>query len=125
MAAGPDPDGSVPLRVACLCAAWCRTCDEYHPVFDALRAEFGGRCRFVWIDIEDDEAAVGDVDVENFPTLLLARGERVLFFGTVLPHPQTARGMIDRALRDDLPRPTVDEAVAGLPQRIAALGRDG
>jgi thioredoxin-like negative regulator of GroEL len=110
-----------PLLVACLCAAWCRTCDEYRPVFDTLRAEFAGRTRFVWVDIEDDEDALGDVDVENFPTLLAARGDRVLFFGTVLPHVQTARGLIERALRDELPRVVADAALAGLPGRIAAL----
>jgi thioredoxin 1 len=113
--------GSEPLLVACLCAAWCRTCDEYRPVFDTLRAGFAGRTRFVWVDIEDDEDALGDIDVENFPTLLAARGGRVLFFGTVLPHAQTARGLIDRALRDELPKVDADAALAGLPARIAAL----
>lgn len=112
-----------PLLVACLCAAWCRTCDEYRPVFETLRAELAGRARFVWVDIEDDEDALGDVDVENFPTLLAARGDRVLFFGTVLPHAQNARGLIDRALRDELPRVAADAAVAGLPQRLASLSR--
>ena len=113
---------SDPLLVACLCAAWCRTCDEYRPVFDALRAEFAAGTRFVWVDIEDDEAALGEIDVENFPTLLLARGDRALFYGTVLPHAGNARGLIDRALRDELPRPA-DAALGGLPQRIAALAR--
>lgn len=116
------PAAAEPLLVACLCAAWCRTCDEYRPVFDALRAQFDGRARFVWVDIEDDEAALGDVDVEDFPTLLAAHGERVLFFGTVLPHVQTARGLVERALRDELPR-VAPGAAAGLPGRIAALGR--
>lgn len=29
---------------------------------------------------------MGDLDVENFPTLLIVRGELVLFFGPMLPH---------------------------------------
>jgi thioredoxin 1 len=37
--------------------------------------------RFVWVDIEDESELVGDLDIEDFPTLLLARGGRVLFFG--------------------------------------------
>lgn len=115
-----EPDE--PLLVACLCAAWCRTCDQYRPVFEALRAAFDAQARFVWVDIEDDEDALGDVDVENFPTLLAAQGERVLFFGTVLPHAQTARGIVERALRDELPR-VAPGTVDGLPGRIAALGR--
>ena len=28
------------LLVACLCAAWCRTCESYRATFDALAAEF-------------------------------------------------------------------------------------
>lgn len=40
---------------------------------------------FVWVDIEDFADRIGDIDVENFPTLLIQRGESVLFFGTMLP----------------------------------------
>ena len=29
-------DADRPWLVACLCAAWCRTCDDYRPTFDAL-----------------------------------------------------------------------------------------
>lgn len=29
---------------------------------------------------------MGDLDVENFPTILIVRGDIVLFFGTMLPH---------------------------------------
>jgi thioredoxin 1 len=109
------------LLVACLCAAWCRTCDEYRPVFDTLRAEFGARTNFVWVDIEDDEAALGNVDVDDFPTLLLTRGERISFFGPVTPHVQTARQLVQRALDDQL-APVTDGRLAGLPQRLRGLG---
>jgi thioredoxin 1 len=113
-------DSSSPLLVGCLCAAWCRTCDDYRPTFDALAAEFDGKVRFNWVDIEDDEAALGDVDVVDFPTLLIARGDDVLFFGPVMPHAQTARQLVDRALADALPVVT-DERLAGLPERLRAL----
>jgi hypothetical protein len=33
---------------------------------------------------------VGDLDVENFPTLLLQRRDKVAFFGTLLPDPLLA-----------------------------------
>jgi thioredoxin 1 len=108
------------LLVACLCAAWCRTCDEYRPVFDALRAEFGAKTNFVWVDIEDDEAALGPIDVEDFPTLLIARGERIRFFGPVTPHAQTARQLVQRALDDQLASVT-EARLAGLPQRVRSL----
>lgn len=114
----PD-DG--PLLVACLCAAWCDTCDDYRPTFEALSAEFGARTLFVWVDIEDDEAALGNVEVDDFPTLLIARGARPAFFGPVTPHPQTARQLIQRALRDELAA-VEDARFEGLPARIRALG---
>lgn len=79
--------------VACLCAAWCGTCGSYRAAFEALAARHPEHA-FVWIDIEDQADVVGDLDVENFPTLLLQRGETVAFFGTVLPDPHVAERMI-------------------------------
>ena len=58
--------------VACLCAAWCVACREYGATFAALAAQFGDEADFAWIDIEDDADALGDLDIENFPTLLIA-----------------------------------------------------
>ena len=109
-----------PLLVACLCAAWCRTCDEYRPAFDALAHEFEREARFVWVDIEDDEEALGGVDVVDFPTLLIAHGEAIAFYGPVLPHMQTARQLLQRALQGALSTVT-DTALAGLPTRLRAL----
>lgn len=43
---------------------------------------------FVWIDIEDDSDWVTDIDVENFPTLLIARGGELRFFGILQPQPE-------------------------------------
>jgi thiol-disulfide isomerase/thioredoxin len=70
--------------VACLCAAWCDVCRQFRPAFDAL-AERHPEHRFVWVDVEDEADIVGDFDVEDFPTLLIQRGDTVVFFGTVLP----------------------------------------
>ena len=61
--------------VACLCAAWCDTCRAYRSGFDALAARHPDK-HFIWIDIEDESDIVGDIDVENFPTLLIQRGDR-------------------------------------------------
>lgn len=114
------PSATAPLLVACLCAGWCRSCDEYRATFDALAAEFGAATRFVWIDIEDDDEVLGEVEVENFPTLLLAQGDEIRFFGPVTPHPQTARQLVQRALAATLGR-VADPALAGLPARVRAL----
>jgi thiol-disulfide isomerase/thioredoxin len=81
------------MVVACLCAAWCNTCTEYRSSFDALAARHPDK-HFVWIDIEDQADLLGDIDVENFPTLLIQRDAAVAFFGTVLPDP----GIADRLI---------------------------
>lgn len=79
--------------VACLCAAWCDTCRSYRPGFEQLAAAHPDK-RFVWIDIEDQADFIGDIDVENFPTLLIQRGNDVAFFGTVLPDAKLADRLI-------------------------------
>lgn len=79
--------------VACLCAAWCGTCTSYRAGFDLLAARHPDKT-FVWIDIEDQAAVVGDLDVENFPTLLLQRGDTVAFYGTMLPDPKVADRLV-------------------------------
>jgi thioredoxin 1 len=76
----PLPD----LLVICLCAEWCGTCREYRAGFEALAAQWP-EAGFYWIDVEDEAEWITDLDVENFPTLLIQRGERVMFFGTMLP----------------------------------------
>ena len=73
------------LRVTCLCAEWCTSCREYRSGFDGLAAGLP-QVHFCWLDIEDEAEALGDLDVENFPTLFIARGGSVLFYGTMLPH---------------------------------------
>jgi thioredoxin 1 len=70
--------------VACLCAAWCKTCDEYRETFDALSA-LHPDWAFAWVDIEDEADLVGDHDIEDFPTLLVQRGDNVLFLGALTP----------------------------------------
>jgi thiol-disulfide isomerase/thioredoxin len=72
------------LDVVCLCAAWCGTCREYEVLFAALQQGAPGH-RYRWIDIEDEADLVGDIDVETFPTLMVAWQGRVLFAGPVLP----------------------------------------
>lgn len=87
------------LTVACLCADWCGTCRDYRADFErAVRALTGADIEGVWIDIEDEAELVGAIDVENFPTLLIARGSDVLFFGTVTPHLSTLTRLMQAAV---------------------------
>ena len=118
---------STPLLVACLCARWCGSCRDYTATFEQAGAGLGERCRFVWIDIEDDAALVDGVDVDDFPTLLIARADRLLFFGPITPHPQTVTRLVASALAGELKlsttvdAPTVS-ALEALVQRLAARG---
>jgi len=114
-----------PLLVACLCAAWCGTCRDYAPQLAELGRSLGASVRTRWIDIEDEAELVDGIDVENFPTLLIARGPRLLFFGTVLPHASTLQRLAETALANELGPPTLDDpetaaAVDALVRRLAA-----
>ena len=80
--------------VICLCAEWCGTCRDYHPGFNALASEFPG-AQFRWVDIEEQADEMGDLDIENFPTLLIRRSESIMFFGTMLPHLEHLRRTIE------------------------------
>jgi thiol-disulfide isomerase/thioredoxin len=106
------------LRVVCLCAAWCGVCRDYRATFDAAAADAPATTRFAWIDIEDDAELLDDVDVEDFPTLLIAKGDRTLFFGTITPQPATLARLLrsahagEFAARADAPE--VDALVARL-----------
>ena len=84
-------DGS--WTVACLCAQWCGTCGAYRAVFEDLALRHPGM-HFVWIDIEDQADVVGDLDVDNFPTLLIQKNDIVAFFGTMLPDAKLAERLL-------------------------------
>jgi hypothetical protein len=77
----PDAAG---WQVICLCAQWCGVCRDWRAIFDAAAREHPG-AHFAWIDVEDEADAMGDVDVETFPTVLIARGSDALFLGPVQP----------------------------------------
>ena len=83
--------------VICLCAQWCGTCRDYRAGFDGLAALFPG-VRFRWLDIEEESDELGDLDIENFPTLFIRRDDSVLFFGTMLPHSSYLRRLVETFL---------------------------
>ena len=80
--------------VICLCAEWCGTCRDYRAGFEALAEAFPDT-RFRWMDIEDQADDLGDLDIENFPTLFIQRRDSILFFGTMLPHLDLLRRLIE------------------------------
>ncbi len=83
--------------IACLCAGWCDVCKQYRAGFEALAEQFPAH-QFVWIDIEDQSDFIGDLDVENFPTVLLQRGDVVAFYGTMMPEPKQVARLLEAQL---------------------------
>ena len=79
------------FSVQCLCAEWCHTCVEYRPGFLALAPRFP-EAEFRWIDIEEEET---EVEVENFPTIVVMREDEMLFSG---PQPPS-HGVLERLLQ--------------------------
>lgn len=106
--------------VACLCADWCQICQTWQPAFERLARELSASARVMWVDIEDEEDALGPVEVDDFPTLLVARGEEVLFFGTIRADERSVVQVFDRARRGELAR-VEDRRLAGLPGRLRGL----
>ena len=92
-----------PLLVACLCAQWCGVCRDYAPLMKAALAAFDGAGLVLkWVDIEDHDEVLGDLEVQTFPTLLIARGNEALFFGAITPHAQTLQRLVQGALAGEM-----------------------
>jgi thiol-disulfide isomerase/thioredoxin len=107
------------LLVVCLCADWCGVCREYRDRFAQMQTLFP-QARFVWIDVEDEADLLHPLDVENFPTLLLAVGPEPRFFGSLTPQAQTLERLIRSQLDDAGLAALPDPAVAALVARIRA-----
>jgi len=105
------------LLVACLCAAWCDTCNEFRLAFEriaAARPYIG----FLWLDIEDDAEICGEVDVENFPTLAAWRGDTLLFYGVSLPQEASVARLIDAVAAGGPAAPDAPAAVHELGRTL-------
>lgn len=113
--------------VVCLCAGWCGVCRDYQTVFVQM-AQRHPACRFVWLDVEDQAELVGDIDVETFPTVLLADTQGISFFGPLTPQASTLSRLLE-ALKSAGPQvmlPTAAthqllQAVQAAPQHWIAV----
>ena len=103
------------LLVACLCAAWCKTCGEFRDTFDKLAKDNAG-VKFVWLDVEDDSALVGDLEIENFPTLAVFKGHKPLFYGVTMPQEGVVARTLASLARSDRDAVEVPEEIAALPE---------
>jgi thiol-disulfide isomerase/thioredoxin len=103
------------LLVVCYCAAWCGTCTQYQPEFEALAARWP-QYTFAWIDIEEHPELLEDEDVENFPTLMIQNRQGNAFFGTLLPHISHLERLLERFDQDT---PPTGEGPAPLARLLA------
>jgi hypothetical protein len=77
--------------------------------------------QFSWVDVEDRADAMGDLDIETFPTLLVAQGHRARFLGPVPP----AAGAIGRLLESLRSDPRAGNASAEADDLLARLRQAG
>jgi thioredoxin-like negative regulator of GroEL len=120
--AAPDNrDAGRPWWVVCLCAQWCGVCNQYQSAFAQLAAQFPGM-RFVWLDVEDREDVAGDLDIETFPSILVADGERARFLGPVLPQAGVVARMLQSLAQDPGAAPADPEVAGALLRRLQAAG---
>lgn len=113
-------DNPTPVHVVLLCAAWCGVCREMAPAFAEL-AQAHPDARFHWLDVEDEADLLDDLDVDNFPTVLLGVNGEPVFFGTILPHIQTLKRLVQDA--STLPRLAPSAHEATLRQVLSAVGQ--
>jgi thioredoxin-like negative regulator of GroEL len=104
--------------VVCLCAQWCGTCRDYRAVFEQLAGAHPA-VRFVWIDIEDEAEVAGDLDVETFPTLLIADGQAARFLGPLLPQAPVLSRLIE-SLQAGSGAPQADVLAQAVFDRVRA-----
>lgn len=119
-AASPRHDPAADaLQVICLCAAWCGVCREWTATFEALAAAHP-QVRFDWVDVEDEADAMGEIDIETFPTLLVARGAQAAFFGPVQPSPAQVARLLDSMRADPAAGRQAPAEAHGLLHRLRA-----
>lgn len=123
----PTPDSNVApgetapqWLVICLCADWCGTCREWRPQL-AREAARMPAVQFAWVDVEDQADALGDLDIETFPTLLIAESTRARFLGPVLPTASAVGRLVD-SLRADPRAGTPSAEADALLERLRRVG---
>ena len=95
-------------------------------VDEAAAAAGGAELRLHWVDIEDEAELVGDLDIETFPTIVIADESHVRFAGPITPEPETLARVLRARIADTGPdarwppaAPDVELLVARLRDRPA------
>ena len=115
-----SPVSSHVLWVVCLCADWCGLCRDYREVLKQVATRYPDS-RFAWLDIEDQADLVGDLEIETFPTLLIADGLGVLFLGPLMPHANTLLRLLGSLEGPDVKRAAHSAETKNLLQVLPGL----
>ena len=113
------PVSQASVLVVCLCAEWCGVCRDYQARFAQVQAKFP-LAQFLWIDVEDEADLLHPLDVEDFPTLLLAVGDQPRFFGPLTPQPETLERLIRAQTTSPAASALADQTLVSLVARIRA-----
>jgi hypothetical protein len=116
---------SLELLVVCLCAQWCGVCNEYRARFDAVQLAISAHwpnTRFLWVDVEDEADVLYPLDVEDFPTLLIASGDSPCFFGPLTPQAQTLERMVRSIAQEPAEHHLADGELRAAVSRLRGLG---
>ena len=108
-----------PWWVVCLCADWCGVSREYRSGFEDVARRWPG-VRWEWLDVEDREDLVDDVDVETFPTLLIGQGARAFFLGPLLPQHAVLERLVASFIDGAPATPHLPPEATPLLQRVTA-----
>ena len=121
-----DQHFSAPLLVVCLCAEWCGVCRDYRSRFDQVKAAIETaqpQATFLWIDVENEADLLDPVDVDDFPTLLIALGATPHFFGPLTPQAQMLERMVHTTQQAPDGDGLADATLRALVKRIRAAQR--
>ena len=105
--------------VICLCAGWCGVCRDWRGPFEEAARSLP-QAHFAWVDVEDESDTMGDVDVETFPTVLIARGDQARFLGPIPPSASGLARLVAGLQSQDQPPATLEPAAQALLRRLAA-----
>jgi thiol-disulfide isomerase/thioredoxin len=105
--------------VLCLCAGWCGVCRDWQPAFDEAARSLP-QARFAWVDVEDQSDAMGEVEIETFPTLLIAQGDQARFLGPVPPSAAGVTRLVAALQSQADVSPMLAPSAQGLWRRLAA-----
>ena len=111
------------LNVICLCAEWCSACRAWQPDWEAAAARHPEH-RWQWLDIEDEPDLMDEVglDIETFPTVLIAREGRALYLSAIPPQPAFLDALIARLSPAGAPPQGVSPQALALARQLWARG---